>query len=77
MLIFNLGLHYGTTFFTSHLLFWPIPVEARSEFCGRSPAENLDSIPAGDMEVCCKCCVLSGRGFWARVSFTECDVPNE
>jgi hypothetical protein len=27
-------------------------VAARAKFCGGSPAENLDSICTGDMEVC-------------------------
>jgi hypothetical protein len=35
----------------------------RTGVCGRSPAENVDSNPVGDMDVClCECCVLSGRG---------------
>ena len=29
---------------------------------GRSPAEIVGSNPTGDMDVCCECCVLSGRG---------------
>ena len=29
---------------------------------GRSPAEIAGSNPAGSMDVCCECCVLSGRG---------------
>jgi hypothetical protein len=29
--------------------------------CGRSPAEIVGSNPAGSMDVCSVCCVLSGR----------------
>jgi len=29
---------------------------------GRSSAENVCSNPTGGMDVCCDCCVLSGRG---------------
>ena len=29
---------------------------------GRSPAEIVGSNPTGGMDVCCECCVLSGRG---------------
>jgi len=30
--------------------------------CGRSLAGIAGSNPAGGMDVCCECCVLSGRG---------------
>ena len=30
--------------------------------CGRSPAGIVDWNPTGGMDVCCECCVLSGRG---------------
>jgi len=42
----------------------PIPVAARFKawVCGRSPAEIVGSNPKGGMDVCCECCVLSGRG---------------
>ena len=42
----------------------PVPVAARckAKVCGRSPAEILCSNPTAGMEVCCECCVLSGRG---------------
>jgi hypothetical protein len=42
----------------------PIPVAARSMawFCSRSLAGIVGSNPAGGMDVCCECCVLSGRG---------------
>jgi len=29
---------------------------------GRSPAETVGTNPIGGMDVCCECCVLSGRG---------------
>ena len=42
----------------------PVRVAARSKayVCGRSSAEIVGSNPTGGTEVCCKCCVLSGRG---------------
>ena len=42
----------------------PVPVAARTKawVCDRSPAEIAGSNPAGDMDVCCECCVLSSRG---------------
>jgi hypothetical protein len=41
----------------------PIPVPARPKawVCCRSPAEIVGSNPTGGMDVCCECCVLSGR----------------
>jgi hypothetical protein len=48
----------------------PIPVAERSKarVCGRSPAGIAGSNPAAGMDaVCCKYCVLSGRGL--------CDGP--
>ena len=41
----------------------PVPVAAQSkaQVCGLSPAENVGSNPAGAMDVCRECCVLSGR----------------
>jgi len=40
-------------------------VAARSKVCvcGRSRAGIVGSNPTGVMDVCCECCVLSGRGF--------------
>ena len=42
----------------------PIPVAARSKawVCSRSPARIVGLNPNGGMDVCCECCVLSGRG---------------
>jgi len=42
----------------------PFPVAARSKalVCGRSPDEIVGSNPTGGINVCCECCVLSGRG---------------
>ena len=42
----------------------PVSVAARStaQVCGRSPTEIVGSNPTGDMDACCECCVLSGRG---------------
>jgi hypothetical protein len=40
-----------------------VPVAARSKayVCGRSTVEIVGSNPGG-LDVCCECCVLSGRG---------------
>ena len=35
---------------------------AGPKVCGRSPAEIVSSNPTWGMDVCCECCVLSGRG---------------
>jgi len=42
----------------------PAPVAAQSKayVCGRCPAEIVGSNPTGSMDVCRKCCVMSGRG---------------
>ena len=50
-------------------VFVPVSVAARSKasVCGRSPAEIVGSNPTGGIDVCCECCVLSGRGL--------CDGP--
>jgi len=42
----------------------PVPVTARSKawVCGRSLAGIVGSRPTGFMDVCCECCVMSGRG---------------
>jgi hypothetical protein len=42
----------------------PVPVAARSKasVCGCSLAEIMGSNSAEDMNVCCECCVFSGRG---------------
>jgi len=42
----------------------PIAVAVRSKawVCGRSPAEIVGSNPTGGTDVCCDCCVVSGRG---------------
>ena len=42
----------------------PLPVAARSKawICGRSLVGIVGSNPTGGMDVCCECCVLSGRG---------------
>jgi len=42
----------------------PIPLAARSKawFCGRSLVVLWIRILPGGMDVCCECCVLSGRG---------------
>src|SRR5215475_8324304 len=38
------------------------PTISAGERQGRSPAEIVGSNPTGGMDVCCECCVLSGRG---------------
>ena len=42
----------------------PVPVAARSKtwVYGRWPVEIVGSNPTEGMDVCCECCVLSGRG---------------
>ena len=42
----------------------PVPVAARSkaQVYGRQPSEIVGSNPTGSIDVCCKCCLLSGRG---------------
>ena len=35
---------------------------SKAQVCGRSPAEIVGSNPTRGMDVCCECCVLSGRG---------------
>jgi len=42
----------------------PVPVTAQSKACvgGRSLDGIVGSNIAGGMDVCCDCCVLSGRG---------------
>jgi hypothetical protein len=39
----------------------PVPARSKALVCRRSPAEIVGSNPNGGMDVCCKCCVLSGR----------------
>jgi hypothetical protein len=53
----------------SYKYYLPIPVAERSKVkvCGRSFARIAGSNSAEVMDVCCECCVLSGRGF--------CDEP--
>ena len=50
--------------YSTYLKKKPVPVTARSKayVCGRWPAETMGSNPAGGMDVCCECWVLSGRG---------------
>jgi hypothetical protein len=51
-------------------------VAARSKawVCGRSLAQVVGSNSAGGMDVCCECCVLSGRGLCiGLISRTESD----
>ena len=40
----------------------PVAARFKAWVCGRSLAGMAGSNPAGDMDVCCECCVLSGRG---------------
>ena len=61
----------------------PIPLAAHSKawVCGRSLGGIVDSNPAGGTDVCCECCVLSGRGLCVgmialpedRCGVSECD----
>jgi len=47
-----------------HMLQVSVTAAARSKahVCSRSLAEAVGSNPARGMDVCCECCVLSGRG---------------
>ena len=36
--------------------------QSKAQVFGRSPVEIVGSNPTGGMDVCCECCVLSGRG---------------
>jgi hypothetical protein len=59
----NVGL-YRILKFCFWLYRWrPIPVAARSNasFCGRSLAGIAGLNPTGGMDVCCVCCLFSGR----------------
>ena len=40
----------------------PVAVRSKAWVCGRSLAGIMGSNPAGDVDVCRECCVLSGRG---------------
>jgi len=40
----------------------PVVLRSKKWACSRSLAGIADSNPARGMNVCCKCCVLSGRG---------------
>ena len=48
----------------AYIPYMPVPVAAQSKalVCVRSPAEIVGSNPTEGMDVCCECCVLSGRG---------------
>jgi len=53
-------------FFTVYYCSEPNSVAARSNawVYGRSLVGIVGSKPAGDMDVCFGCCMLSGRGLW-------------
>jgi len=40
----------------------PVATQSKAWVFGRSLAGIAESNPAGDMDVSCECCVLSGRG---------------
>jgi len=61
---------------------WPL---SKAQVYGRSPAGIVDSNPAGCLDVCCECCVLSGRGLCVGLitrpeestdcgAFNQCDL---
>jgi hypothetical protein len=41
-----------------------VATQSKAYVCCRLPAEIVGSNPTGGMDVCCVCCVLSGRGLW-------------
>ena len=45
----------------------PVAERFKARVCGRSLPGTVGSNPAGGMDVCCACCMLSGRGL--------CDGP--
>ena len=66
MKLTRFGASYCAVYFPSanvRVCHQPVPVAAWSKawVCGRSPAEIVGSNPTGGMDVCCECCVLSGR----------------
>jgi hypothetical protein len=38
-----------------------VAAPSKAWVCGRSPPEIVGSKPTGGMDVCCECCVMSGR----------------
>jgi hypothetical protein len=52
-----------TKFLSMYCRLLPVPMAARYKawVCGRLPAEFAGSNPIGGTDVCCECCVLSGR----------------
>jgi hypothetical protein len=44
------------------LLYVTLAAPSKASVCGRSPSHILGPHPTGGMDVCCDCCVLSGRG---------------
>ena len=49
---------------------WP-----KARVCGRSLAEIAGSNPAGSMDVCCECCVMSGRADHSAIGVPPSGVP--
>ena len=56
--------HSNTVWQSCIIMNTPVPVAEWSKawVCGCSPADIVGSNPAGGMDICCECCVLSGRG---------------
>ena len=50
--------------FMQMYLAMPVPVAElfKAYVCGHSPAQTMGLNPAGGMDICCECYVLSGRG---------------
>ena len=54
-----------TYFYLGHSSVWPIPVATQSKGVGLQPLSSWDcgfESRREGMDVCCECCVLSGRG---------------
>jgi len=45
-----------------------LPARSKALVYGRSPTEIVGSNPTGGMDVCCECCVLSGRGLCVELT---------
>jgi hypothetical protein len=48
----------------SSWLLIPVAALTKAWVCSRSPAEIVCLNPTGGMDVCCECCILSGRGLY-------------
>jgi hypothetical protein len=52
-----------------------VAAQSKAYVGGSSPAEIVGSNPAGGMDVCCECFVLSGRGLCAGLIIRQSSPP--